>query len=97
MEEFGANSFKVGIGAEAIRELLRKVDINALWDERHVKIKSTTSAAVGKKLTKRLKVIEAFHKSGNNPEWMIMDAIPALPPELALWCLWIGDDSPRRI
>ena len=82
VEEYGANSFKVGIGAEAIRELLRKVDINALWDERHVKIKSTTSAAVGKKLTKRLKVIEAFHKSGNNPEWMIMDAIPVLPPEL---------------
>jgi len=82
VEEYGANTFKVGIGAEAIRELLRKVDINALWDERHVKIKSTTSAAVGKKLTKRLKVIEAFHKSGNNPEWMIMDAIPVLPPEL---------------
>ncbi|MDH4359570.1 MAG: DNA-directed RNA polymerase subunit beta' [Nitrospirota bacterium] len=82
VEEYGVNTFKVGIGAEAIRELLRKVDINALWDERHVKIKSTTSAAVGKKLTKRLKVIEAFHKSGNNPEWMIMDAIPVLPPEL---------------
>jgi len=82
VEEFGANSFKVGIGAEAIRELLRKVDIEALWDERHDKIKSTTSVAVGKKLTKRLKVIEAFHTSGNNPEWMIMDAIPVLPPEL---------------
>ena len=82
VEEFGANSFKVGIGAEAIRELLRTVDIEALWDERHDKIKSTTSVAVGKKLTKRLKVIEAFHKSGNNPEWMIMDAIPVLPPEL---------------
>ena len=82
VEEHGANSFKVGIGAEAIRELLRKVDIKALWDERHDKIKSTTSVAVGKKLTKRLKVIEAFHKSGNNPEWMIMDAVPVLPPEL---------------
>ncbi len=82
VEEHGANSFKVGIGAEAIRELLRKVDIEALWDERHDKIKSTTSVAVGKKLTKRLKVIEAFHKSGNNPEWMIMDAVPVLPPEL---------------
>lgn len=82
VEEHGANSFKVGIGAEAIRELLRKVDIEGLWDERHEKIKSTTSVAVGKKLTKRLKVIEAFHKSGNNPEWMIMDVIPVLPPEL---------------
>jgi DNA-directed RNA polymerase subunit beta' len=82
VEEFGVTSFKVGIGAEAIRELLRKVDIEGLWDERHDKIKSTTSVAVGKKLTKRLKVIEAFHTSGNNPEWMIMDAIPVLPPEL---------------
>ncbi len=82
VDEHGAASFKVGIGAEAIRELLQKVDIEALWDERHDKIKSTTSVAVGKKLTKRLKVIEAFHTSGNNPEWMIMDAIPVLPPEL---------------
>ena len=82
VEEYGVTSFTVGIGAEAIRELLRKVDIEALWDERHDKIKNTTSVAVGKKLTKRLKVIEAFHKSGNNPEWMIMDAIPVLPPEL---------------
>ena len=82
VEEHGVTSFKVGIGAEAIRELLRKIDIEALWDERHDKIRSTTSVAVGKKLTKRLKVIEAFHTSGNNPEWMIMDAIPVLPPEL---------------
>ncbi len=82
VDEFGATSFKVGIGAEAIRELLGTVDIQALWDERHDKIQSTTSVAVGKKLTKRLKVIEAFYKSGNNPEWMIMDAIPVLPPEL---------------
>jgi DNA-directed RNA polymerase subunit beta' len=82
VDQYGVSSFKVGIGAEAIRELLRKVDIDALWDERHVKIKATTSAAVGKKLTKRLKVIEAFHKSGNKPEWMIMDVIPVLPPEL---------------
>lgn len=82
VDQYGVSSFKIGIGAEAIRELLRKVDIDALWDERHVKIKATTSAAVGKKLTKRLKVIEAFHKSGNKPEWMIMDVIPVLPPEL---------------
>ncbi|MCZ6580596.1 MAG: DNA-directed RNA polymerase subunit beta', partial [Nitrospirae bacterium] len=74
--------FKVGIGAEAIRELLQKVDIEALWGERHDKVKSTTSITLTKKLTKRLKVIEAFHKSGNKPEWMVMDVIPVLPPEL---------------
>ncbi len=82
LDEFGHQSFKVGIGAEAIRELLRKVDVEALWNERDTKMKGSVSSAVNKKLTKRLKVIEAFFKSGNNPEWMIMDAIPVLPPEL---------------
>ncbi|GJL56915.1 MAG: DNA-directed RNA polymerase subunit beta' [Nitrospirales bacterium] len=82
LDEFGIQSFKVGIGAEAIRELLRKVDVEALWNERDTKMKGSVSSAVNKKLTKRLKVIEAFFKSGNNPEWMIMDAIPVLPPEL---------------
>ncbi len=81
-DEYGSQGFRVGIGAEAIRELLRQVDIEALWNERHEKVKTTTSAANIKKLTKRLKVIEAFHKSGNKPEWMIMDVIPVLPPEL---------------
>ncbi|MCA9471719.1 MAG: DNA-directed RNA polymerase subunit beta' [Nitrospirales bacterium] len=82
LDEYGHQSFKVGIGAEAIRELLRKVDVEALWNERDTKMKGSVSSAVNKKLTKRLKVIEAFYKSGNNPEWMIMDAIPVLPPEL---------------
>ena len=82
VDQYGSQAFKVGIGAEAIRELLQKVDIEALWSERHDKVKSTTSIALTKKLTKRLKVIEAFHKSGNKPEWMVMDVIPVLPPEL---------------
>ena len=80
--EHGAGAFKAGIGAEAIRDLLRKIDINAQWDELHVKSKTTVSVAVKKKLAKRLKVLEAFRKSGNKPEWMIMDVIPVLPPEL---------------
>ncbi|MXX11529.1 MAG: DNA-directed RNA polymerase subunit beta' [Nitrospira sp. SB0667_bin_9] len=79
---YGPQSFRVGIGAEAIRELLRQVDIETLWAERHEKVKATTSAALNKKITKRLKVIEAFYKSGNRPEWMILDVIPVLPPEL---------------
>ena len=81
-QEYGSGSYKVGIGAEAIRELLRKIDINALWDELQVKAKASTSAALKKKYAKRLKVLEAFRKSGNKPEWMIMDVIPVLPPEL---------------
>ena len=82
VSEYGSSGFKVGIGAEAIRDLLRKIDINGLWDELQVKAKASTSAAMKKKYAKRLKVLEAFRKSGNKPEWMIMDVIPVLPPEL---------------
>jgi len=81
-EEHGLSAFKAGIGAEAIRDLLRKIDINEKWDDLHAKSKTSTSAAVKKKLAKQLKVIEAFRKSGNKPEWMVMDVIPVLPPEL---------------
>ena len=80
--EYAPNAYKVGIGADAIRELLRKIDINAKWDEIKAKAKVSTSAAMKKKYAKQLKVIEAFRKSGNKPEWMIMDVIPVLPPEL---------------
>jgi DNA-directed RNA polymerase beta' subunit len=79
--EFGAR-FKVGMGAEAIRELLRAVDLEVLSVDLKVKIKEAVSLGVKKKLTKRLKVVEAFRKSGNKPEWMIMDVIPVLPPDL---------------
>ncbi len=82
VEEHGPNGFRAGIGAEAIRELLKKVDMDVLWDDLHVKIGETHSAATKKKLTKRLRVVEMFRKSGNRPEWMILDAIPVLPPEL---------------
>ncbi|MFO0774142.1 MAG: DNA-directed RNA polymerase subunit beta' [Nitrospiraceae bacterium] len=81
-DEYGAGAFKVGIGADAIRDLLRRVDINALWDDMQAKARTTASAAVKKKYAKRLKVLEAFRRSGNKPEWMIMDVIPVLPPEL---------------
>ncbi len=82
VDQHGSQAFKVGIGAEAIRELLQRINIEELWNSRHEKVKATTSVALSKKLTKRLKVIEAFYVSGNKPEWMIMDAIPVLPPEL---------------
>ncbi len=81
-DQYGLSAFKAGIGAEAIRELLRGVDIAAEWDDLQAKSKSSTSAALKKKYAKRLKVIEAFRRSGNKPEWMIMDVIPVLPPEL---------------
>lgn len=79
--EFGPR-FKAGMGAEAIRELLRRVDLEALSAELKVKIHEAASIGVKKKLAKRLKVVDAFRRSGNKPEWMIMDLIPVLPPDL---------------
>jgi DNA-directed RNA polymerase subunit beta' len=74
--------FKAGMGAEAIRELLRAVDLESLAVELKTKIQESSSLGQKRKLTKRLKIVEAFRKSGNQPEWMIMDVIPVLPPEL---------------
>jgi len=80
-QKFG-NTFKAEMGAEAIRDLLKKLDLETLWKELHLKVKEANSTAIKKKYTKRLKVIEAFRKSGNKPEWMVLDVIPVLPPEL---------------
>lgn len=79
--EFGSR-FKAGMGAEAVRELLRKVDLESLAKELNEKIDTASSLGVKKKQTKRLKIVEAFLKSGNKPEWMILDVIPVLPPDL---------------
>ncbi|HKZ57086.1 MAG TPA: DNA-directed RNA polymerase subunit beta' [Thermodesulfovibrionales bacterium] len=79
--EYGSR-FKAGMGAEAIRELLRKLDLDAIAVELKTKTKEASSLGVKKKLTKRLRVVEAFRKSSNKPEWMIMDVIPVLPPDL---------------
>ncbi len=79
--EYGSK-FKAGMGAEAIREMLKGLDLDPLAVELKTKIKDASSIGVKKKVTKRLKVIEAFRQSGNKPEWMIMDAVPVLPPDL---------------
>jgi len=79
--EFG-NKFKAGMGAEAVRELLRKVDLEVLAKELKQKTDSVSSIGVKKRLSKRLKIVEAFLRSGNKPEWMILDIIPVLPPDL---------------
>ena len=76
------SGFKAGIGAEAIRELLRKVGLEPERAILHDKVKGTHSLAQKKKYIKRLRVIDSFIRSGNKPEWMIMDVIPVLPPEL---------------
>jgi DNA-directed RNA polymerase subunit beta' len=81
VHEFGSK-FKAGMGAEAIRELLKRVDLEGLAEELKEKIDSVSSVGIKKKLSKRLKIVEAFIKSGNRPEWMILDIIPVLPPDL---------------
>ena len=80
--EYGADNFKAGIGAEAIRLLLEELDLDDLSESIRKEIKETTSELKPKKLAKRLKVVEAFKVSGNKPEWMILKVIPVIPPEL---------------
>src|SRR5229473_2311019 len=74
--------FTAKMGAEAIKELLRRVEVNKLSEELREKMKADPSLQKRIKFAKRLKVLEAFRKSGNKPEWMILDVIPVLPPEL---------------
>jgi DNA-directed RNA polymerase subunit beta' len=81
LEEHG-DQFTVGIGAEAIRDLLKSIDLVALSADIREDIRSTGSETKRTKLGKRLKVVEAFRDSGNKPEWMILEVIPVLPPDL---------------
>ncbi|MBI5756794.1 MAG: DNA-directed RNA polymerase subunit beta' [Nitrospirae bacterium] len=81
VQQHGA-SFKADTGAEAIKELLLKINLEQLYNDVKTRIEDAVSVAVKKKLSKRLKIIDSFRKSGNKPEWMIMDVIPVIPPEL---------------
>ena len=75
------DDFKAGMGAEAIRELLKEIDVEKLSKELREKLAESTGAKKAK-IIKRLEVVEAFRKSGNRPEWMILDTIPVLPPDI---------------
>ena len=81
-EEYGEDSFTALIGAEALKELLRAIDLEDERQKMRVELKETNSEAKRKKLVKRLKIVEAFLESGARPEWMILDVIPVIPPEL---------------
>jgi DNA-directed RNA polymerase subunit beta' len=81
-EEHGPDSLKAGMGAEAIRELLRDMDLDSLACDLRAQMLGETSVQKRKKIVKRLKVIEAFLKSGNQPDWMILEVVPVIPPEL---------------
>ena len=75
-------SFRAMMGAEAIKELLKQVDVDQVAEEMREAMKKETSQLKKLKFAKRLKVLDAFRKSGNKPEWMILDVIPVIPPEL---------------
>jgi DNA-directed RNA polymerase subunit beta' len=81
MDEF-AGQFTAGMGAEAVRELLAAIDLEEVAATLRGEMKEAASEAKKKKVSKRLKVVEAFRESGNRPEWMILETIPVLPPEL---------------
>ena len=82
VEEYGADSFAAGMGAEAIREILRAVDVNVLSEELRMEMREATSEVKKKKIAKRLKIVDAFKDSGNRPEWMVLEVIPVIPPDL---------------
>ena len=80
-EEFGYNKFRVGMGAEAVKELLQSIDL----EKEAVELKEELQDASGQKrarIIKRLEVVEAFRNSNNKPEWMILDVVPVIPPDI---------------
>ena len=80
-EKYGEDSFKAGMGAEAVKILLQQVDIEAQAEELKAELEKSTGQKRVRAI-KRLEVVEAFRKSGNKPEWMILDAVPVIPPEI---------------
>jgi DNA-directed RNA polymerase subunit beta' len=81
-DEYGQDSFQAGIGAEAIKTMLSALTMETERETMKVELRETGSEAKRKKLVKRLKLVDAFLESGSKPEWMIMDVIPVIPPEL---------------
>ena len=81
-EAHGRDAFKIGIGAEAVRDLLGSLDVEGECKQLRVEMREATSEAKRKKVSKRLKVLDAFRESGNRPEHMIMEVIPVIPPDL---------------
>ena len=81
-DTYGTDSFTAGIGAEAIREMLRSIDLEAEKESLRDKLKRVTGEQAHKKIVKRLKLMENFIESRNKPEWMVLTVIPVIPPEL---------------
>jgi DNA-directed RNA polymerase subunit beta' len=82
IKDKGETALEVGMGAESIRELLESLDIEGLGAELRGAMREARSEAKRKKIAKRLKVVDAFRESGNKPEWMMLEVIPVIPPDL---------------
>ncbi|WP_420562207.1 DNA-directed RNA polymerase subunit beta' [Thalassobaculum sp.] len=81
-DDYGEDAFVAQIGAEALKTMLSRLDMEVEQETVRVELRETGSEAKRKKLVKRLKIIEAFQESGSRPEWMILDVVPVIPPEL---------------
>jgi DNA-directed RNA polymerase subunit beta' len=81
LEEFGP-AFRVGMGGEVVRDLLVKIDLDELSKKLRRELKKTKSEAAASKISKRLKLVERFREAGNRPEWMMLEVIPVIPPDL---------------
>ncbi len=81
-DAYGADAFQANIGAEAIREMLAAIDLEAEAEKLRAELAEATGELKPKKIIKRLKIVENFLESGNRPEWMVLTVIPVIPPEL---------------
>ena len=81
-EEFGEGSFQARMGADAVRELLAELDLVKLSEDLRIELAETGSKQKRKDLTNRLKIVESIRDSDNKPEWMVLDVIPVIPPDL---------------
>ena len=81
-EKYGEDAFTAMIGAEAVREMLQAIDLDAEADRLRAELKEATGELKPKKIAKRLKVIESFALSGTRPEWMVLQVVPVIPPDL---------------
>lgn len=81
LEEYGENAFVAMMGAEAVKELLKKIDLEQLSEDLKLRLEDATGQKKIK-MVRRLEIVEAFLKSGNDPTWMVLDVVPVIPPEL---------------
>ena len=81
IEKYGYGSFRVGMGAEAIQELLKAIDLEKDSEDLRNQLQDATGQKRAR-IIKRLEVVEAFRNSGNKPEWMIMTVVPVIPPDI---------------